>query len=319
MVTVFLAALSGLRHISIGADTWTYYAYGFNKASQKSLGEIIENNSFLNNEDGEIGYALFEKVMSLICNNYQVYLIVIAIIFMVSLGYFIYKNSIDCYISYIVFFTNFFLFFGVTGLRQTLAQAIFLGFGYNCIKRRKLLKFLLVVVVAISFHKSAIIFLPFYFIYNMKINYKNLIIYACSYMLIFTNRWSVLMYLNKILGYGQTYTEQVEGAGTTTFSLLLILIAFIGVWFSSQKYFTQQQTISNVNAIMVAAMCIPFTFIDPNLMRALYYYSIFLVLLIPEIIYKFKIRDRRIVKMIVVCLLIYLFLRRYPIYRFFWE
>lgn len=318
-VTVIMVALSGLRHISIGADTLTYYEYGFKNAAQKSVGEILEGFLFFNDEKGEAGYALFEKIVGSLCRNYQIYLIIIAIIFMFSLCYFIYKNSVDCYISYIIFFTNYFLFFGTTGLRQTLAQAILLTFGYSAVKKRKFFLFLFVILFAVTFHKSAIIFFPYYFIYNIKINFKSMSAYFVVFTLVLVGRWPILYFLNDVLGYGADYVTQIQGAGTPTYSLLLAIITIVSVYLCYKRYFYKQEVVGNVNAILIATMFVPFTFIDPNLMRALYYYSIFLILLIPEIVQKFNSRDRKILKIISVSLLLLLFFRAHPSYRFFWQ
>ena len=59
-------------------------------------------------------------------------------------------------------------FFLLTGIRQTIAVSLVVFWGYDLILDKKPVKFLLLCLVAMTFHSTAIIMLPFYFVCNYK-------------------------------------------------------------------------------------------------------------------------------------------------------
>ena len=63
------------------------------------------------------------------------------------------------------YFTTLYAFFSVNGLRQSIAFSIIV-FSIYSIYEKKLLKYLILVLFAASFHQSALLFLPFYFFIN---------------------------------------------------------------------------------------------------------------------------------------------------------
>ena len=64
-------------------------------------------------------------------------------------------------ISWVVYSTLFYSFFAITGHRQTIATGIVVWGGLECIRKRKLIPFLLLTFVAYTIHASAICVLPF--------------------------------------------------------------------------------------------------------------------------------------------------------------
>lgn len=84
--------LSGLRHLSIGADTLTYKD-SFYSISNQSWAVIFENfkNLIIFGQEGkEPGYTLFVKLIQLFTLNYQFYLIFMII----GLNKFLFPDSI---------------------------------------------------------------------------------------------------------------------------------------------------------------------------------------------------------------------------------
>jgi transmembrane protein EpsG len=313
--------LSGLRHISIGADTYVYKVYNFDISGNRTWDEIF--NSFWVYFKGESlsvepGYRMFERVIQIFTSNYQVYLIVIAIVFTVSLGKWIYKNSREPLISFLLYSVLFYSFFAITGHRQTIATALVLLIGYERIKKKQLFVFLGLVVVAFTIHKSAIAFLPFYFLANKKITKNYLITMLAIFPVIFFLRFQLMSLLVNIVGY-ESYLFQYEGAGTWTFTLILLLVFGVTVWKHKTILSTNPRAIHYVNALILAVFLTPLTFINPSAMRVVQYYSLFLMLLIPDIILSFNKKERVIVYYVATGLLLLLFIRNNPSYLFFWQ
>lgn len=153
--------IGGLR-FEVGAD-WEAYKYFFDDISQFS--EIF-------NQRYEPLYTTIVLILKSIYNNYSFF---IFIVFFLAFGL-KYKVinffSPNIFISLIVYLYTVFLIYDINGLRQGLALALTF-YSLKYVNEKKLLFFLLLTVLACFFHKSAIIFLPFYWLRGIKINKRN--------------------------------------------------------------------------------------------------------------------------------------------------
>ena len=95
IVTISLSLVAGLRDVSIGIDTKNYEIL-FKNASHMKLSYILKNPM-----DLEKGYMIFQNTISRFSTNYNVFLLVVSIIFMTSIAIFIYKNSSESSLSFI--------------------------------------------------------------------------------------------------------------------------------------------------------------------------------------------------------------------------
>lgn len=321
LVTIQLILLSGLRHISIGADTYSYKVDSFDITIHETWRDLVNDfvNIIFKGADGkDPGYHLFEKLIQIFSTNYQVFLMVIALIFTIPLGVWIYKNSIEPCMSFLIYSCLFSSFFTITGLRQTIATALVVLIGYKFIKERKFWSFLVLILVAFTIHKSAICFFQFYFIANKTITKKYLVIMSFVIIMMFIFRNQVMAILGNLMGYEQ-YISQYEGAAPWNFTTLLLILTIITVW--KYKMILKNNLLSThyINALLVAFVFVPLTFIDPTGMRVVQYYSIFIMLLVPEVIKSFSKRERVIVYYIAATLLIVLYVKNNPQYLFFWQ
>ena len=320
IVSAQLALLSGLRHYTVGADTYQYKLYyeemGNRSWSQLSV-EFI-NILFKGANGKDPGYAIFEKIIYTFTSNYQVYLMIIALIFTVPLGIWIYKNSMEPFISFLIYLCLFFSFFGITGHRQTIATALVVLIGYKFIKERNFWLFLVLILIAFTIHKSSFVFFPYYFLANKKVTRKYLFLMSgiITMMFIFKNKAMVI--LGTQTGYEQ-FIEQYKGAGAVTFTLVLSLITVITIWKHESLLKKNPQVKYHINALLMAMLFTPLTFVDPNAMRVVQYFSLFIMLLIPEILRLFINRDKIIIYLAAIILLIGLFFKNNPQYIFFWQ
>ena len=162
-VVIILGLFMGLRNKSVGVDT-KQYLYRYNKLTFKfhSL-EQLEN---------EGGYELFNELLRVLKVNNQGFILITSFLMIVSFIYFYYKYSYSLFLSIYLHITIGLFTMSMSGIRQTFSICILL-FAFNYIIKRNILRFLLLVIIATTFHKSAIIFLPIYLLKNVKINKKN--------------------------------------------------------------------------------------------------------------------------------------------------
>ncbi len=156
LICFILILQSGLRNVAVGSDTFQYFQL-FEDVKitswQSIYGSIMEYYQLGIGKDP--GYLVFQKLIQLITEEYQVFLIIVATLFFVALGNFIYKNTTrlnDAILAFVIYSVLFYSFFSITGIRQTIATAATL-YGYELIKRRKLIPFIILIAMASTIHK----------------------------------------------------------------------------------------------------------------------------------------------------------------------
>ena len=323
IVTTQWILLSGLRHISIGDDTYTYKVNYFDKIINRSWKDILNNfyNVVFMGEPGhDPGYELVEKIVQLFSTNYQSFLFFIAIIFMIPLGIFVYKYSKDPCISFLIFSCLFYSFFAITGHRQTIVTGIVLLMGYDFIKKRKIIPFIVLILTLSTIHKSVLCVIPFYFIATKRITIKYAIFILGLFITIFLFKNNVMELLAFMMGY-EEYAHQFEGAGTWTFSFIFLSVVIVAIWRRKSILLNKHEINIRVtyNATFFALLFLPLTYVNPNAMRVVQYFSLFLMLLIPEILSSFRKNEQRIIYYIAITLMILLLIKNNPQYLFFWE
>jgi len=327
VICFILILQSGLRNVAVGADTYAYFLK-FQEIKITSWGEIYQaiTEYYKLGIGKDPGYLAFQKIVQLVTGEYQVFLFIIAIIFFTALGNFIYKNTTrlsDAIIAFIIYSVLFYSFFSITGTRQTIATAATL-YGYELIKKKRLFSFLLLILLASTIHKSVLIFIPFYFIAHIKKTkyfYRGILLLFPIFMI---NKNSLANYVS-VLGDYEQY-GQYEGAGTYTFTAMFLLIALVALWRSKIILKHNSNSQHYYNAFVLALLFIPLTWVNPTAMRIVQYFSIFMLLFIPEIIHSFDSISKKIkrdISAFAIIVLIALFLKSNwgnPIpYDFFWN
>ena len=315
--------LSGLRHLEIGADTKAYKLYSFDivdRISWESAFQNVYDKYILGYEIKDPGYDIIEKLVRVFTDEYQVFLTLIAILFFTAMGVFIYKLSSNPYISYVLFSALFYSFFAITGHRQTIATAIVVLLGTYLIKKKKFISFLIITVLASTVHISCLCFIPFYFISKIKINKATLLMYWVGIIGAFVFRYQLLSFLQSIIGY-EDY-QDYEGAGAGTFLYLLLAIGLIVSFFHKNLLEGENKGVVriSINALMLACFFSPLLLINQSAMRLVQYFSLFLMIILPEVAKIFSKRnDKTVYTMVVTGALVGLLILNNPTYKFFWQ
>ena len=118
VVTILLILQSGLRNWAVGADTYQYYSR-FERIKYDTWSLIYNDfiDYYLYNIGKDTGYEVFQKLAQYIVPNYQLFLLLIAIIFFLAMGNFIYRNTTrisDAVLAFVLYSCLFFSFFSDT-------------------------------------------------------------------------------------------------------------------------------------------------------------------------------------------------------------
>lgn len=314
--------LSGLRAYTVGADTYAYKINHFDVVYTTSWDEIfLAFSEYLHGVAGikDPGYAVFEKICQIfVGNNYTLYLLIIACVFTIPMGIWIYKHSENVCLSFMIYSALFYSFFAITGHRQTIASALVIFAGYECMKKNKIVPLLLLQLVAFFIHKSSICFIILYFARFIKINKLYWAVSTTLIALSFVFRNQLMALLGNFMGYDD-YIEQYEGAGAYTFTFF-ILVVYVGTMILYSIIPKKVDTNYSVIAVTLASIFTSLTFVDPNAMRVVQYFSIFMLILVPELILAFDNRSRMIVNNVCYAVLIGALVMKLPSYSFvFWS
>ena len=319
VATINWIILSGLRDWSVGADTLAYKIYRFDITKITSWHRVLSDfylKYIVGLEIKDPGYPFLEKVFQIFSTNYQIFLIFIAVIFFVPLGVLIYKYSEEPYLSYVLFSSLFYSFFAITGHRQTIATSMVVFGGIELIKKRKLLKFLLLITIASTIHTSVICFLPFYWISKIKINKVSLTFYWILVIGSFLFKEQFMALLQQVVGYEEYIILETAGGGNFIFLLYMLLI-YVTIFY---RYFTNNEIIEiSTNALFIAGIFSSLVFLNQSFMRVVQYYSIFIMFLLPQCKYVFIKKNRMYFKISCSILMILLLIKNQPEYIFFWQ
>ena len=155
-----MTLMIGLRAPTNGSGDTLFYYNLWELFSDMSFDTFVK---FSRTADMEFGYLITTWALSQFFPGGQWLLFLSGLFMSICLCYFTYKNCKNPVLALTVFHCLGLFNFMVQGLRQAIAMCICLLAIESC-KKRKLIKFILLVLLASLFHASAIVFLPVYFI-----------------------------------------------------------------------------------------------------------------------------------------------------------
>ena len=271
---MLLTALVALRCVTVGSDTQNYVYY-FEKFSEMTWSE-------LKGYPLEYGFSLLNKAVSLISGEVQVFFVISALAVSAMIYPTYRRLCTDAALTIVLFCTmsTFVLMF--SGVRQMLAIGI--GFvAYEFTRRKKLVLFVLAVLLAIAFHTSAFMLVLMYPLYHLKITKNWLLFIVPAFVLIFIFNQPIFSFLSAIL---ERYTEYEGGISATgAYAMLILFVAFAVFCFViPEEGRLDKETVALRNFLLLAVTLQMFVPLHFWAMRMNYYYIIFIPLLIPKII-----------------------------------
>lgn len=306
---ILMTLFYGLRGQDVGSDTISYIIM-FKEDGVQPLSGLWDYMW----ERKSPAYVLAEWLFYKILPFPQLWLIATSAFFFFTFSKFVEKNSMDPYFSYLIFFTIFGAF-QMTGIRQSCAMAV-LMMAFEQMKKKKLIKYLLLVGLAYLFHKSALVFLPFYFIGKRRITKLDIPIITIIIVAIYRNRAFLFDYIKSFTSYD--YFEQLNHGEPINFSImiytstLLAIILCLYLAYKERKQAVYEFSSSNrlsgqrrsgsralikktvykddelvlysyyANSMILASMFMPLVAINGSVRRIVMYFALLMILLIPK-------------------------------------
>lgn len=156
-----LVAVATLRY-GIGYDYFNYQEL-YEQLGPMPVAQLLQDHVALEFP----GYALYTRLCYLLGLSYRGLLLVTNLFLTSVVLWFIKKYSPLPWLSLYLYLTMQFFAHSMNLFRQSIAATICL-LAYPFLKKRKLLPFVLIVLIAATFHVSAVFLLPFYWVLNWK-------------------------------------------------------------------------------------------------------------------------------------------------------
>jgi len=171
---MMLALFVGLSDMLGGYDRYIYASLFDDIADITRVGGNYKDASIFTLYSSEIGYIGSNILISFITSNRYVFILLYTLI----IYYLFYLSIKDYCVNYtfgMILFMSLMFFFTFTYLRQMVGVG-FAWFAIRYVYKKELYKFIICVLVAASFHNSAIILFPLYFLPIKRFSQRSIII-----------------------------------------------------------------------------------------------------------------------------------------------
>lgn len=307
LVIFFLGVIiSGYRRFDFTEDNLSYIDY-FIENSKKSLSQSWQD--VLSNSDKDPFYYFLGNVFSKLGFTYRGWFVFIAAVYMGGFCYITYKYSKDYFISMLILITQSYFYFSMTGLRQTLALGVCF-FAYDFAVRKKPIKFVLAVFLAYLFHSSALVFVVFYFIKNLKINFK----YWFATIIALAVSFLYPSFINNVverLAWSEDIAKYADSTTGLTISGFIIQFCILLFCYVLTRFDSENDTYRKpwFAAMVVGLIIQAFAVNIDNIFRMAMYFSVYGTLAVPDAIELQEIKSRRLAFWIITALLMLYFLQ----------
>ena len=279
---LFLALFVGMSDMFGGYDRYIYgEAFDSIADTTTEHGSYSANNVF-DYFPSEPGYTLLNIFISFFTANRYIFILVITFL-IYTLLFVSLKKYADNYAFAVILFMGLWFYFSFTYLRQVLgATIVWLSIDY--IAQRRFWKFLLVVLIAMSVHKSAIIFFPVYFIPMRKFPPRKIIWLMLLVLLVGIS--PIPNALFSAYGDVSSVEMQKDYSATGGFRIAYALEAFFFIYFIINRYRyvkTDRQSIVMLNMALLFCATLLFFVRSENGGRLSWYYMIGLIVTISQL------------------------------------
>ncbi len=229
----FLCFLSCVRY-DVGFD----YSYGGYTGMWRQVHETPFSD-FMSIES-EKGFTLLLYFLKLFGQNYQIMYAGTSIVIAALAGWLIYKYAEDKVWGFFMIYGLGMFYCSMNFIRQTMSCLVF-SYAIIAAKKKKIIPYMIITLLAASFHKSALLMIPMYFL--MQVNLTNIIlaIYTVISMTVFFSSPYILEIVTKIW-YGEYIGSYHITTGNKLYYIITPLILFAVLYFFKDKLCKKDKT-----------------------------------------------------------------------------
>ena len=305
-----------IRNIDVGIDLQNYIPF-YERCETYSWAQILEPGL------KEYGYRIYNKILSLLAISDQLFFSLTAGISLIGVYFVIKKYSKNYFLSTYIYIAFDFYIFIFSGLRQSIALSIGM-IAIKFIEEQKFFKFIILILLASTFHISALILIPMYFMKNIKVKPKMFPVILLIYFMLFIMRKYIISIILTFVY--SNYSISNTGNGYAYLLLLMAIVTMITIY---KRQYIKQEGLNNLfyNNLLVATLIQIFASAQGEVARLTMYYSIYMIIAIPNFIKSINEEEQRYAVEIMTVILLFIYflisttqnLNLYPIYSAFFK
>lgn len=279
---LILALFVGMSDMFGGYDRYIYGEVFDSIADTTTEHGSYRANNVFDYFPSEPGYTLLNIFISFFTANRYIFILVITFL-IYTLLFVSLKKYADNYAFAVILFMGLWFYFSFTYLRQVLGTTI-VWLSIDYIVQRRVWKFLLVVLIAMSVHKSAIIFFPVYFIPMRKFPPGKIIRLMLLVLLVGIS--PIPNALFSAYGDVSSVEMQKDYSASGGFRITYALEAFFFIYFIISRYRyvkTDRQSIVMLNMALLFCATLLFFVRSENGGRLSWYYMIGVIVTISQL------------------------------------
>lgn len=327
-ISLFLICV--LRSSSVGRDI-----SGYELAYKMTKDVPFSDFNYIYYENG---YLLFMKICIALKMNFQCFLVVTYLIILFPIFIFIEKFSNDKIFSALIYICYIIFEFDLTGLRQAIAMSIALVAFVILIEKKKMYLFwyFLIILLAMTFHKSAIIcfaILPLMLIKDIKW-YSIIIFVATIISLVLRN--VLLPYIKQLFDKDSFNTNAALHIGANVIFMVIMAAYFLYVlnigekesgfnWEFYNGIFIENNKL--LYKIFLIGILLAIFFGNETTARSFMFFAQSLIILLPNTLFYLEKKSSIILRMLFVAFFVYFFVTNTLIannfdivpYKFYWQ
>lgn len=280
-----------VRAATVGVDTPVYYN-GF---------QIIRQLDWesCNVYNWEILYAALNWIIGQFTQNFNILLLVVSVLVVGNIWYFIYKNSENVFWSVFLFFTLDYFFMSMYSIRQYCAISIGINI-YTVLKqnfdRKNIIKAICLLLLALGFHNTAFVCVAFFVPFILKkVDAKTILLLAVATVLVILSFSQIMGFLfqffPKYAMYQSLGSDKFAGAQIRNIDLIFTFFKIVSFLVVSRFNPDLEKNQELYRLLFVTAISIGLSFLVTRvelMWRFTYYFDIFLIILIPDLLQRLK-------------------------------
>ncbi|MGM9879725.1 MAG: EpsG family protein [Bacilli bacterium] len=274
-----LATVAAIRSVSVGADTQQFC----------DVYTSIGNNSwayfnYISGFGGRIepGFFLLCKLLSYITRNPQLLIAVTAIFSIGTYSYYIYRESKNPYLSFVIFIGIQQYAIYLTAMRQVLAISILI-IGYELfLKKDKTIQYILMVILAMQFHNSAFIGLAYILIKKINFSTKTMLILLFGTVVASLVLPKLLMIVTKYIGFSEYLGSEFF---VSNYFAALMQLALYGIFFAIALFYNNFANYDDKFVLYMLLLNVLLEIMGVQIViveRVIMYFSILSISLVPN-------------------------------------
>ena len=193
------------------------------------------------------------------------------------------RYSSNIYISFIASISLGSFSFALSALRQMIAIS-FIMFAFRYIEEKKILKFILLTLIATLFHSTAIVFLIAYPLYRIKLKIRTLFVMVIGMVMVVPMARPIVEFILPRIGANELYYGYLQSEKSLSFSgtiISILILLFCVVFILKDSKSAKYHGLCNFAMVSIFFRLLS-VFFFAEMFRLSLYFSIFDTIMIAE-------------------------------------